>query len=93
MHRISAPVAFLAALLLSMAPASSQTISSLTLDISNAAGPVTSCPVTINFVAKINLTWPQTLRCLLRHLHHFNTSGSTAAVSMSRHSRRISSPG
>jgi len=58
MHRIAAPVAFLAALLLSMVPVSSQTISSLSVEVTNPVGPITTCPVTINFIAKISLSWP-----------------------------------
>lgn len=58
MRRLTAPLAFLAAMLVSVVPVSGQTVSDLTLQISNPAGPVSACPVTINFVATINMNWP-----------------------------------
>lgn len=59
MRRIAVPVALLAAMLLSMVvPVSAQTVSSLTLEVTNPPGPVTACPLTINFVATISLKWP-----------------------------------
>ena len=58
MRRIAAPVAFTAAMVLSVVPISAQTISSPTLTIANPVGPVMSCPMTINFVATINVRWP-----------------------------------
>jgi hypothetical protein len=58
MRRIAAPVAFLAAMLFLMAPVSAQTVSSLTVEVVNSAGPITNCPYNINFLAKISLSWP-----------------------------------
>jgi len=60
MRRLAVPVAFLAALLLPVMPASGQSVSDLTLQISNPAGPISACPATVNFVATVAMNWPAT---------------------------------
>lgn len=58
MRRLTAPLAFLAAMLVSVVPVSAQTVSDLSLQITNGAGPISACPATINFVATITMNWP-----------------------------------
>jgi hypothetical protein len=59
--RLSALPVFLCAVMsLSVAPVSAQTVS-MNASITNTSGPVTSCPVTINFTATISATnWSST---------------------------------
>jgi hypothetical protein len=77
MRRIAAPVAFLAAMLLSMVPVSGQTVSDLTVRIINPAGPITTCPYTINFLAIITMNWPASTPVQSRAIQYkwINSSG------------------
>jgi hypothetical protein len=45
-------------MLFSIVPVSGQTVSDLTVQISNTAGSISACPVTINFVATIAMNFP-----------------------------------
>ena len=58
MRRLSAPLTCFALMFLSVIPVSGQTVSDLTLQITNPAGSISSCPVTVNFVATISMNWP-----------------------------------
>ena len=56
--RLALPIAGLVALLLSVRPASAQTIN-LLASVLNQPGPVTSCPATIKFIGKFQaFNWP-----------------------------------
>lgn len=60
MRLIAFPVSLFTVMLLSIVPVSAQTIT-MSAGITNAGGPVTSCPVTINFEAAITATgWSPT---------------------------------
>ena len=60
MRVIALPVFLCAAISLSIAPVLAQTVT-MNASITNTSGPVTSCPVTINFVATISATnWSPT---------------------------------
>lgn len=56
MRLVAVPIAFFAAMLLSIVPVSAQTVSPVAVTITNTLGPIPSCPVTVNFSAAITVS-------------------------------------
>jgi hypothetical protein len=56
MRLLALPIALFGGVLLAMEPLSAQTVSPVAVKITNTLGPISSCPVTVNFSAAITVS-------------------------------------